>query len=81
MKYLLKIHVLLKFYFWVEDSLVHEDSRFILVAFAVNRLEFNRVGPILLDVPDAITVVVDDDDDDDEVLSGFSVKSGTGNIS
>jgi len=60
--------------------LVHEDSRFILVAFAVNRLEFNRVGPILLDVPDAITVVVDDDDDD-EVLSGFSVKSGTGNIS
>jgi hypothetical protein len=68
----------LKFYFWVEDSLVNEDSRFILVAFAVNRLEFNRVGPILLDVPDAITVVVDDDD---EVLSGFSVKSGTGNIS
>ena len=69
---------MLKFYFWVEDSLVNEDSRFILVAFAVNRLEFNRVGPILLDVPDAITVVVDDDD---EVLSGFSVKSGTGNIS
>lgn len=66
-----------KFYFWVEDSLVNEDSRFILVAFAVNRLEFNRVEPILLDVPDAITVVVDDD----EVLSGFSVKSGTGNIS
>ena len=71
---------MLKFYFWVEDSLVNEDSRFILLAVAVIRLEFNRVEPILLDVPGAIPVVVVVDDDD-EVLSGFSVKSGTGNIS
>ena len=81
--------------YW-EDSLVDEDSRFILAAVAVIRLEFNRVEPVLLNEPVAVTVDDDDavtdadadddaDDDeeeeDDEVLSRFSVKSGTGSTS